>query len=350
MKKIIIGLIAVGVIIGVRTGYQFMKVSGAFDSMQEKLTAECRKIEIFPGAEDITIDHENGIVFVSAMDRRAIANGKVPERGNIFAFSVGNASDVRAVSLDGPTDFQPHGIGLYKGDEGNRLFVVSHPNAGGHTIEIFDIGAEGILTHSETVRQAVIHHPNDVIPVGPRHFYATNDYAENEKSLVTGIQNMLLLANTDAIFYDGTNARIVTPSLNRANGINVSMDGRTVYIAEIVGRRIAVFDRDPETNDLSLIKHIPLNTSPDNLEFGEDGLLYTGGHTRILDYLKHAEDESFPAPSHVVRTNPDTGETEDILMNIDGTYTASTVAATANGRMYVGSVFESSILDCPLKN
>ena len=115
-----------------------LTVAGAFASLEGPVRVdECLKIEVAPGAEDITIDRETGIALVSASDRRGLAEGAA-EQGGIYAVDINNGDAVRLVSTDAPADFQPHGISLWRGENGaKRLFVVSHPVSGGHTIEIF---------------------------------------------------------------------------------------------------------------------------------------------------------------------------------------------------------------------
>lgn len=323
-------------------------VGGVFTKLDEKLTAECERIPVKPGAEDITLDREHGFGFVSAEERRSKYEGKTPERGGLFVFDLENpAGTMRETALDAPADLQPHGIGLYKGHDGDRLFVVSHPVTGGHTVEIFDIAVNGDLVHAETVSDPLMHSPNDVVPVGPRQFYVTNDSPPYE-GLKAELEKNLLVPNTDALYFDGGKMVRVVDNLNSANGINISADGAAVYISEVVGKRISVFDRNRDTGELTLSKQLKVNTLPDNIELGPNGMLYTGGHTKIFDYLAHAKDPDKIAVSHVVRIDPKTGQTEDILINLDGTFNAATVGAVTEDRLFVGSVFETDILSCPL--
>ena len=41
---------------------------------------------------------------------------------------------------------------------------------------------------------------------------------------------------------------------------------------------------------LSFDKRIKTNTGPDNIDVAEDGALWIGGHTKVFDFLAHAED------------------------------------------------------------
>jgi len=351
MRKLL-GLLfklALVLIFAIALMYLRLAVSGGvFTSLDETLTAQCERIPTKPGAEDITIDQANGLGFVSTEDRRQRFNDKTPERGGIFVFDVKDpVGSIREVALDGPADFQPHGIGLYKGDGLTRLFVVSHPLSGGHVIEIFDVSETGDLTHVESIRDAAMHSPNDVIPVGPRQFYVTNDSPPYE-GLKADVEEYLLMAKTNALYYDGNTAVVAASPLKSANGINVSADMETVYISEVTGKRISVYARDMDTNKLTRVKRLNVDTLPDNIERAPDGMLYISGHTKVFDYLKHVENPDHIAVSHVVRIDPISGETKDILISIDGSYNAGSVGAVTKERLFVGSVFENGILSCPL--
>ena len=49
--------------------------------------------------------------------------------------------------------------------------------------------------------------------------------------------------------------RSVVEGLRYANGINITDDGETVYIAEVLGRQIGVYSRDLTTNALTRKKN-----------------------------------------------------------------------------------------------
>ena len=118
--------------------------------------------------------------------------------------------------------------------------------------------------------------------------------------------------------FDGEAGRVALKGAAYANGINVSANGETIYLVELLKRKIAVLDRNKETGTLTRRKAIKVNTAPDNIEVAEDGSLWTGGHSRIFEFLDHAKDETAVAPSHVVRIDPETGKTRDIFISTGG--------------------------------
>lgn len=116
--------------------------------------------------------------------------------------------------------------------------------------------------------------------------------------------------------------------------------------------------RDAATGDLEPTGAIPVGTSPDNIELASDGSLWIAGHSRVFDFLAHAEDAKAVAPSHVQRVDPSSGRAEDILIDTAGLLSASSVGAPWEGpdgrpgggddTLLVGAVFDAHVLVCPL--
>lgn len=328
--------------------YNMIPASGVFANLQPKLADRCRAVKVFPGTEDVTIDEETGIAFISADDRRATAAG-APVQGGVYALRLDGSDRVSKVSPDSFGEFHPHGISLWRGADGRkRLFAINHTIADGHKVEIFDVGYAGALLHVDTVAFPEMSSPNDLVGVGPRSFYVTNDRGFTSGFMET-LEAYLALPAASLAYYDGQGGKIVAKGLTYANGVAVSADGKTLYVSEFLRRRIDVYARDPDTGALSLLRRYPVNTGPDNIEVESDGALLIGGHSKVFDFLKHARDAGAVAPSHVIRVNPATGETEDVLIDASGALNASSAAAATNDTLVVGAVFDDHVLVCPLE-
>jgi arylesterase/paraoxonase len=346
MRNILIGLGVVIALVLARMMYVLIPGAGTFADLQTQMPASCEALTIAPGTEDVTIDAATGLAFVSTDDRRGVA------RGAIYAFNIHDTETLHLVSTDAPADFHPHGISLWTGPDGaQRLFVVNHradhtDPADAHAIEIFDIGTNGMLSHFESIQYADLTSPNDVVAVGMREFYATNDRAYHDGMMAT-LEAYFALPLTGVSYFDGTTGRIAADGIAYANGINISADGTQVYVSELLLRRIRFYDRDVATGDLSFTHAVNVPTAPDNIEVDREGHLWTGGHSRILDFVAHAEDENEIAPSHVVRLNWQTREATTVLMSLDGELNASSVASYHDGVLIVGAVFDDRVLVCP---
>ncbi|MCA8888949.1 MAG: SMP-30/gluconolactonase/LRE family protein [Parvularculaceae bacterium] len=333
--------------LGVYFFSQMIPLSGAFATLEPRLVAQCRPVDIFPGTEDVIIDPDLGVAFISADDRRATQAG-APVQGGIYTLRLDGSDRVSRVSPDSFGEFHPHGISLWSSPEGmKRLFAVNHTIDEGDKVEIFDVGFAGALIHVDTISFGQMSSANDVLAVGPRSFYVTND-----KGFKTGFMNTveayLALPFSSVAFFDGQNGSIAAKGLAYANGINMSANGRNVYVSELLRRRIVVYERDTATNALKRLKTLRVNTAPDNIELDERGGLWVGGHPKVFDFLKHVEDPAAVAPSTVVHINPATGESEDVFVDTDGILNASSVGAASGDTLIVGAVFDDHVMVCPL--
>jgi len=344
MRTVLWVFLFVVVAVVIRLAWVMVPASGALVSLEETLVDQCTRVEVAPGTEDVTIDQATGIVFVSAAERR---DPDLP-RGGIYAMPLDGSASPALVSTDAPDDFRPHGISLWSGADGEkRLFVINHPKGGGHVVEIFDVGAGGVLMHVKGVAFDAMHSPNDLVAVDGERFYASNDRGYPD-GLLGLLETYLALPLASAVYWDGSEGRVEVSGLNFANGVNVSADGRTVYIAEVLARQIGVYDRDMDTGALTQTKTIPVDTGPDNIEMAEDGALWIGAHPRVFDFLAHAGDPAAVAPSQVIRVDPESGAVDEVLVDLSGKLSASSVGAVSADTLVVGAVFEAGVLVCPL--
>lgn len=350
MKIAIFALILAAVIY---VGTQMVGASGVMVKLENKLVDECRRIDIAPGAEDVQIDPDTNIAYITAMERRAWyseGTAKIAETNGIYALDL-SASSLEEIpppikiSDDAPENFNPHGLYLWSNGEEKRLFVVNHPTTGEEVIEIFQLADDDKLTHLESISFDAMHSPNDVVAVGPRQFYATNDKGY-EGGIMELLESYLALPLSSAVYFDGKYGTTATKGLTYANGINISPDGQTIYIAEFLKRKITSFSRE-EGGKLKKIKSMKIPTGPDNIDVSADGMLWTAGHTKVFDFLAHAKDPSAIAPSHGVRINPATGETETVFVSAKGEINGSSVAAAGAGKLVIGPVFEGHVMVCP---
>jgi len=318
--------------------------SGVFARLDDERVDQCRRVDIFAGAEDVEIDEDLGLAFISADDRRATARGE-PVQGGIYVLKLDGSDRVTRVSPDNFGAFHPHGISLWTGSQGQkRLFVVNHAGADEERVEIFDVGTGGALIHIESVGFDAMTSPNDVAAVGPRAFFVTNDRGYKTGALST-LEAYFALPFSSLAYYDGQTGSIARKGLVYANGVAVSNGGATVYVAELLSRRISVFAR--EDGALTKTGSFSVPTAPDNIDIAPDGALYVAGHSRIFEFLKHAEDETAKAPSHAVRIDPKTGAVTTVFVDTGGVLNASSVAAANDDTLIVGGVFDGHVMVCP---
>ena len=349
-KAIIITFIVLALLVGsliVKTYHD----AGEFKKINPHLKAECRAISGVLSSEDITIDPKTGMAFISSADRRTKwSNSSHVQKGAIYGLDLkARGPELVNLTADFSKEFNPHGIGLWIGENVKSLFVVNHRQHG-HFVEIFDF-QDNKLIHRESIEGALMHSPNDVIPVGPGAFYVTNDHG-NTSELGRLVEEYLQLARSLVLYYDGNNFRTVVDGLAYANGINLSPDGKTVYVAATVGQEVCVYDRDKDSGDLTLRHTIDLGTGPDNIEVDERGKLWIGCHPRLLTFVKYSKDPQELSPSQVLKVTvqePKSYTSDEIYLNKGEPLSGSSVAAVFGDTMLIGSVFDPRILLCKLR-
>lgn len=321
---------------------------GVFRTFDVASTGTCKQVSGVVGVEDIAIDRESKIAFLAGYDRRATMGGGSP-RGAIWTLDMNtpDAVPVDATTSALPDGFWPHGISFFRAYDGKKtLFVINHAN-GKQSIEIFDVNG-ATLTHRRTVTGAPLVSPNDVVGVGSEAFFVTNDHA-NTEGLMRQIEDYGRLKQTTVQFYDGATFTTALSGIGGANGINVSADGRSLYLSAASELTVYVYDRDPNTNTLKQRAKVWVPGFADNIDVLADGSLLLGLHSKIFELLAHVGDAKQLSASHVMHLTPDghgSFNTKTIYYNPGQEISGASVGAAANKRLLIGAIFEPKILDC----
>lgn len=322
---------------------------GAFTDHSPHFAGSCESLPLEGSSEDIQVDHERGIAYLSLLDRKGLIQGNKVQ-GTVARIDLNTRPFmVQNALVDGPTAMRPHGLSLYIGPEGERrLFVINHGQTRGvdpEAVEIFMESAPGEFTHLETIRGAELHSPNDLVAVGPRQFYVANDKALGG-GLAAGLQQAGF-GGSPLSYFDGQNGRYVLEDIASGGGINTSPDHRSLYVAETAGKRLRVLDRDDGGN-VSERTRIALDTSPDNIDVAADGSLWVTGHANTLALIRHFMGGS-PAPTQVLRVQiggDEAEKIEEIYFDDGRQMSAGSVGATWNKLLLIGSITERKIQIC----
>lgn len=332
-------------------GYRTFISASPFYPIDPHFSGQCETVTGVTGAEDITIDHTNQFAYISADDRRASMANK-PVTGGIYGLDLTDPN-ARPVLLTHhfSEDFHPHGIYLYRDNTGNNsLFVINHRNGGEQQIEIFDIKNVNEMIHRQTISYPELISPNDIVAISPTQFYATNDHGYPPGHLMQTFEDYLGLPLSTVSYFDGKKGRIVAEGLKFSNGIAITDDLKTLYVAEILSRRINVYDRDISDGSLSKRGEISVDSGADNLEWDDVGNLWVGAHPKPLDFAAHAKDKTKLSPSQILKIDVkgEQPEFSEIYLSAGEDISASTVGAVSGDLLLIGSVFESHILKCKL--
>lgn len=174
LKRILVVLAVILILIGIMA-VRTLHLAGAFKTIKPHTGCERLVIGGMPGPEDITIHPKTGLAYISSDDRRARAAGR-DVKGRVFVFDPkAEVPELRQLTLTEPQDFHPHGISLFIHADGRTLLFAVNHRAEGSFVEIFEVAGDALL-HRESISHPLMFSPNDVLAVGPRSFYVTNDH------------------------------------------------------------------------------------------------------------------------------------------------------------------------------
>lgn len=317
-----------------------------FESVEPAFAGRCTPVTGLAGPEDVEIDPVLGRAFISSFDRR----NREAKRGGVYEVALDDPlaqANWRDRTGGVPEKFEPLGLNLYDDGETRRLFVV---NAAARSVELYEIGEDGALAHLETFAERRLTSPNDVVAVGPRAFYVTNDFESGRDSLIARFEFLTRAASGKLMYFDGDSWRIAASGLKFANGVEISPNGRRVYVAETTGEGVKVFARDRRTGLLTLKSVVVIDGAVDNINVDEDGDLWIGAHLKPLLLPRAVADEDATAPSMIVRVSG-TGENataHPVFVDDGERISASTAAARYGRTLVIGSLVDRKFLLCEL--
>jgi len=329
-------------VLGGASLYSALRSFHHFDNIEHAFAGHCKPVSGIVGPEDIKIDAVAGRAFISSLDRR-----NAGARGEIYIFDLADplgAGGWRDRTGGTPVNFKPLGIDYFNDGDVRRLFVVNEANS---SVEVFDIKDDGGLLHLETFTERRLTSPNSVAAVGPRSFYVTNDVKPGRNTRMGGIQFLTRAASGQVFYTDGTVWRIAAEGLRFANGIGVSPDGGSVYVAETSGGAIRFYDRNPANGALRETEMIKLGAAPGNISVDETGALWVGAMPKPLMAPRHGADPDTLAPSQVIRIIPG-GAPETIYRDDGAEVSASSAAARLGSKLLIGALYGKKFLICDL--
>lgn len=326
-------------------------LGGAYRNIEPFTAGQCVTVEAPPGPEDMAILPGGHAAIIASQDRRDRA-----AQGGLYLYDL-TSRPGRLTRLELPPSlpFHPHGMGLFAAPDGQIfLHVINHRSADRHTVEIFllQLAADGTPTvrHRGSVASDLFVHPNGIAAAGPESFYLTNDRGSGPRWMHMA-ENLLQLSRSTLVYHDGRFARVVAEDIAFANGIEVSTDGGTVLAGSTLWRMLLAFTREPASGMLLRIGSLPLPMGPDNIRRDDNGDLWVAGHPNAFAFIGHAMDPQKESPSMVLRVSRDNrGATrvQEIFADPGSLISGASVAVHNQGRLLIGAVFQSTLLDCQL--
>ena len=339
VKKAILGLVVVIVLlIG---GYAIFFYREANREIEPHFAGQCEIMKLDGSSEDIQVDRERGLAYLSLFDRSSGMSGENVAQGTIARIDLNaEVPVITSALISAPEHLHPHGLSLFIDADGQRyIFVINHPEDrenGVEAVEFFRETEPGSFAHVETFKNVLLTHPNDLVAVGPREFYVAIDDPRREGNL------------TNLLHFRGDDVTISIDDIESGGGINASADGRFVYVAETYAKAIRVFERNLANGKLASIRRINLESAPDNIDIADDGSLVVGAHSNTAALVLHFMTGS-DSPSQVLQISTDASGNDtvkEIYLNRGEEISAGSVGATYNDLLIIGSITARKILLC----
>ena len=355
MLKKLAGLLGLLLIILVGLIVYTMVTTGFFRDIENKFDGrQVSKIDI-AGAEDFAISYDDDFLIISSDPRRLDDNGN-PRPGALYFMDLKNENfKPELISGDFKKPLYPHGISMIKLDSAKyQLLVVNHvPKESSveinhldknHFIEVFELSGKE-LTHIETKDHPLIKSPNDVVAVDSETFYFTNDHY-SDSSLGRLREDYLGWPNTNVVYFDGSDYKIVDDGIAYANGINLDRDSNRLFVASPRAFLTKVYDVNKD-GSLNHIEDIDCNTGVDNIEFDQDGKIWIGCHPSLLVFAEYAAGRQEKAPSELLTIDyrgKGDYDLETVYLSDGADMSAATVASVYGDYIFVGNVMDPGFL------
>ncbi|XP_067418270.1 serum paraoxonase/arylesterase 2-like [Emydura macquarii macquarii] len=347
----LLGLALVGILAAflVERLMEFRSKCNASRELEPVELPNCRLIKgIETGSEDIDI-LPNGLAFISSGLKYPMLKSFAPDKpGEILLMDL-NDGNPRAIELRisrgfDLTSFNPHGISTYiDTDDSVYLFVVNHPEFKS-TVEVFKfVEDDNSLVHLKTIRHELLSSVNDVVALGPDHFYATNDKYFSDYIFIL-LEWFFGLGWSNVVYYSPTEVKEVASGFYFANGINISPDRKYVYIADMLAHSIHVMEKHANWS-LTELKVLELDTLVDNLvvdPYTED--IWGGCHPNGMKLLFY--DPENPPGSEVLRIQNILSAkptVTKVYAENGSVLQGSSVAAVYSGKLLIGTVFHRAL-------
>jgi len=352
IKKLLLGaLLLILALVGFAV-FAILIPAGTFKTIEPHFdgTTEIIPIEI-PGPEDIEIDRKEGLVFISVDDRRSNRDNPGSVEGGILRYTIDEGvTSLKNITPPNIKDFHPHGISLFRSNDSTLyLFAISHQTSGNQVVEKFE-WKNDTLIHIESIQDKnMMTSPNDLVAVGERSFYVTNDHFYRS-GIARVFEEYLQQPISFVNYFDGKSFHTVATAIGYANGINQSPDGKYILVAASSGRALYIYEA-AEDGNLKEVDKIDLGTGPDNIDFDQEGNILLACHPQLLKFVAHSKDSKNYSPSQVLKikfNGPQDFTIEEIFLTDGTNYSGSSIAVEYGNTMIIGSVFEPTLLHCTL--
>jgi len=342
-----------------------LKALGAFTEVEKDFAGTCSVVAEATGPEALQLNREDSVLYFISNNPCAVDSSY---RGGIYYLKLtGSDQTAKPFTFDHPRDFHPHGLSFFSlyrpepfeltEDSRNKptatawdqqkakyLFTNNHRNDGTHTVEIFRIAAEGKLAHEITISGNQLTSPNDLVAVGPRQFYVTNDGRSHNRS-TRSIDSFLGRKTGNVSYYDGYAFTKIVDNLNFPNGIVFNKPLNQLIVAETLSGRL-LFYRMDENNKISSVDNLYIGSGIDNISLYDHEQIIAAVHPNLFALSRHMKDVNNKSPSQVVIVSYQTKGLKIIYQDTGSAISGLSAAIKWGGDLYLGAVCDNKLLKC----
>lgn len=299
----------------------------------------CERIATGPGPDDLAIQG-NRLLFSSHDRRRFHRSGEIQLLDTV-------SGEVRTLKREGePVGLvlRPHGIDLVQRDGEWLLHVVSHDRdlfSDNHRIVIYALRGD-TLHFLQQLESPLLSAPNDIAVADNGDLYVTN-----ERSQGSSLVELILLerkANV-VVHRAGSGWRVAAGELAFANGIYTK--GDKVWVTQTLGEGLMRYVRRPD-GSLGNPEQLGNLSLLDSLHATPDGKLLSPAYPSLINLGLHWQLDNRKARTVLNEIDPDTGNSHVLFQDSGQQISAVSSAVILGQRLYLGQLFESYLLSCPL--
>jgi len=351
------------VILSVYTGVRF-KSLGAFVEVKDRFEGICKVVAEVPGPEALQLDREEEILYFISNNP---CTGPNP-RGDIYFLKLDSSNALaRQFKFDQPKDFHPHGLSFFR-DRGSKptpsgvgfdigtkatardqqgkkyLFTNNHREDGSHTVEIFMVTGAGGLSHEITISGTELTSPNDLVAVGSRQFYVTND-GRSHDGTIRSIDTFLGRKTGNVMFYNGTEFIKVVDNLYFPNGIAINRQSNELFVSETLSGNLLIYQM-VENNTIKYVDNFFIGIGIDNISIDDQGHVIAAVHPNLWALSRHMKSLDKHSPSQVFRINYRTKGLKLLYQHNGNTISGVSAAVPYKDDLYIGAVCDNKLLKC----
>ena len=321
-----------------------MSTTGFFRTIEDVRQYEMHKEIVLWGAEDITVSQTDSFAIISSTKRNSYPPEDV-ERGDLYFMDLKNEEfEVRKLTGDIDRYFAPHGISIFKtSDSTHQVAAINHTDTG-YAIELFQL-QNGQLTFEKTLTDEFMMSPNDLVLVGENQFYFTNDH-RSTAGFGKFQEEYFGFRKTNVVYFDGMTYKEVAGGIAYANGINIDVERKLLFIASPRDFIVKVYNL-LDNGDLYFICDVDCESGVDNIEMDQTGNLWIGSHPSLLHFNFYNKNLTDKAPSEILKIKFESADNyivEKVYVEDGSAMSGSSVTVPFGNYLLAGNVQDDHFL------